>query len=151
MVDSLDAVDRRIINTLQEGLPICERPYEVAGRVLGLAEAELISRLRRLLERGVLSRFGPMYRIEQGGGAVTLAAMAVTEQEVDRVAALLNAQPEVAHNYARAHDFNLWFVLATASPVELVEVVGRLEQLTGHPVILMPKEREYFLDLRLEV
>lgn len=150
MADSLDAVDRCIVNALQEGLPICERPYEAAGRALGLSESELISRLCSLLERGVLSRFGPMYRIEQGGGAVSLAAMAVEEQEVDGVAALLNAQPEVAHNYVRAHAFNLWFVLATASRAELVEAAERLEQLTGHPVFLMPKEREYFLDLRLE-
>lgn len=150
MTELLDAVDRRIVTVLQDGLPLCERPYEEAARDLGLSEAELIVRLESLLARGVLTRFGPLYRIERGGGAVTLAAMAVPDEEVDRVAARLNALVEVAHNYQRAHRFNIWFVLATETPRDVAEVVARIEHDTGHAVYLMPKEREYFLDLRLE-
>jgi DNA-binding Lrp family transcriptional regulator len=73
----MDALDRRIVNQLQGGLPVAERPYEAAARRLGITEAELIERLRRLLDEGTLSRFGPMYDAEEMGGAVTLAAMAV--------------------------------------------------------------------------
>lgn len=150
MAELLDAVDRRIVTVLQDGFPLCERPYEEAARDLGLSETELIGRLEGLLARGVLTRFGPLYRIERGGGAVTLAAMAVPDAEVERVAARLNALVEVAHNYQRAHRFNIWFVLATETPRAVAEVVARIERDTGYPVYLMPKEREYFLDLRLE-
>lgn len=150
MAELLDRVDRCIVNALQQGFPLCERPYEAAGRELGLSEVELIARIEGLLARGVLTRFGPLYRIERGGGAISLAAMAVPGDEVDLVVTRINALEEVAHNYERAHPFNLWFVLATSSQEALQAAVERIERDTGYVVHLMPKEREYFLDLRLE-
>jgi DNA-binding Lrp family transcriptional regulator len=148
---ALDDADRAIVNRLQDGFPICERPFEAAARELGLEESELLGRLERLLQTGVLTRFGPMYRIERAGGAVVLAAMQIPETDLERVVDALNATPEVAHNYLRSHRFNLWFVLATASLEQMDRVIGRIEQATGHPVYAMPKLKEYFLDLRLPV
>jgi DNA-binding Lrp family transcriptional regulator len=147
----LDHADRAIVNRLQHGFPICERPFAEAARDLGLQESELLKRLDRLLQTGVLSRFGPMYQIERAGGAVVLAAMQVPTMDLDRVVAVLNAMPEVAHNYLRSHRFNLWFVLATASQAQVDRVIDRIEEVTGHPVYAMPKLKEYFLDLRLPV
>ncbi|MDP6344573.1 MAG: Lrp/AsnC family transcriptional regulator, partial [Alphaproteobacteria bacterium] len=97
----MDALDRHIINGLQGGFPISERPYAEAAADLGIEEAELLDRLRRLTEDRLLSRFGPMYHAERIGGALTLAAMAVPEGRFEQVAELVNAKPEVAHNYAR--------------------------------------------------
>ena len=94
-----DETDRRIINALQGDFPLVPEPYrEVAAR-LGLDEAELLRRLDAMLERKVLTRFGPMFQIERAGGAVVLAAMRVTEAEFERVTDQVNAFPEVAHNY----------------------------------------------------
>jgi siroheme decarboxylase len=69
----MDEIDRRLVNALQGGFPIAERPYAEAGEQLGLQEDEVIARLGRLLEERVLSRFGPMYDAERLGGALTLA------------------------------------------------------------------------------
>jgi DNA-binding Lrp family transcriptional regulator len=148
---ALDAADRAIVNRLQDGFPLCERPFEAAARELGMEENELLERLERLLQAGVLTRFGPMYRIERAGGAVVLAAMQIPETDLERVVGVLNATPDVAHNYLRSHRFNLWFVLATGSLEQMDRVIGRIEQATGHPVYAMPKLKEYFLDLRLPV
>jgi DNA-binding Lrp family transcriptional regulator len=147
----LDDADRAIVNRLQDGFPICERPFETAAAALGLEEGELLKRVDRLLQTGVLTRFGPMYRIERAGGAVVLAAMQVPAMDLDRVVAVLDDMPEVAHNYLRSHRFNLWFVLATASLEQMDQAIGRIEQVTGQPVYAMPKLKEYFLDLRLPV
>lgn len=141
--------DRAIVNRLQDGIAICERPFLEVACDLGMSEEELIGRLQRLLEAGVLTRFGPMYNIERAGGAFALAAMRVPPEEVERVAETINAYPEVAHNYLREHPFNLWFVLAVAAPDAIDESVSRMQRETGYRVYLMPKEREYFLDLRL--
>ena len=112
----LDTIDRAIIDTLQGGFPICERPYaEVAGG-LGIAEADLLRRLQRLLDRRVLTRFGPLFQVERMGGAFVLAAMRVPESDWQRVLAVVNSLPAVAHNYRRESErnseFNMWFVLA---------------------------------------
>lgn len=146
----LDDVDRRIINGLQEGFPLCDRPYAVAAQHLGLTEAELITRLKRLLEVGVLTRFGPLYNADRMGGANVLAAMAVPEADYGNVAALVNAQPEIAHNYRREHRLNMWFVGAAKTPEKVEATFRHIEDITGYPVYRFPKEQEYFVELKLQ-
>lgn len=146
----MDTVDRAIINAYQGGFPVTSRPYRDAASAIGIGEDELIQRIGRLLETGVLSRFGPMYHAEKLGGGLTLAAMAVPEADFDTVAAIVNAFPEVAHNYARQHHLNMWFVLATETPERIAEVIAEIERATGLPVFDMPKEREFFVGLRFE-
>ncbi len=147
----MDALDRQIVNALQDGFPICERPFAEAAARLGVTEEELIARVARLLEAGTLSRFGPLYHAERLGGALSLAAMQVEPADLERVAAEVNAFPEVAHNYARAHDFNVWFVLATETAERIPEVIAEIERRTGYRVYDMPKLDEYFVGLRFEV
>lgn len=147
---ALDATDRRIVNALQGGLPVCERPYAEAAAGLGLAEEELLARLQRLLADGALSRFGPMYHAERLGGGLTLAAMQVPPTDFERVAAIVNAFPEVAHNYEREHALNMWFVLATETPERIDQVIATIERDTGYTVYNMPKCEEFFVGLRFE-
>lgn len=99
----LSDIDRRILATLQGDFPICERPYAEAAAQLGIGEAELLARLESLLADKVLTRFGPMFQIEEMGGAFVLAALAVPEARYEEVTALVNALPQVAHNYRREH------------------------------------------------
>ena len=145
----MDDTDRRIVNALQGGFPVCDEPFAAVAETLGIGSEELIARLRALLDRGVLSRFGPQYQVERMGGRFVLAALAVPEADFERVAALVNAFDEVAHNYRRDHRLNMWFVLATETPEQIPEAARRIEAATGLPVYLFPKEREYFVQLRL--
>jgi DNA-binding Lrp family transcriptional regulator len=145
----LDAVERRIIDALQGDFPVCERPYAEAAARLGLSEGELLNRLQRLLDAHVLTRFGPMYQVERLGGAFVLAALAVPDGRYDEVAALVNALPQVAHNYRREHVLNMWFVLATETQAGIGEALARIEQDSGLPVFAFPKEREYFVEMKL--
>jgi DNA-binding Lrp family transcriptional regulator len=147
----MDAVDRDIINTLQGGFPICEHPYAVVAERLGIDEADLIQRLERMLEQKQLSRFGPMYHAERLGGGLSLCAMRVPKDEFERVTEQVNAFPEVAHNYARDHEFSMWFVLATETPERVEETCKEIEQATGYRVYNMPKKEEFFVGLKFEV
>jgi DNA-binding Lrp family transcriptional regulator len=145
----IDELDRRIINALQGGFPLADEPYREVAESLGIAEDELIRRLEDLLARRVLTRFGPMFQVEAMGGAFVLAALAVPEERYDEVTALVNSLPEVAHNYRREHALNMWFVLATETPQGIGDAVARIESLTGLPVHAFPKEREYFVEMKL--
>ncbi|HFC54149.1 MAG TPA: Lrp/AsnC family transcriptional regulator [Gammaproteobacteria bacterium] len=147
----MDAIDRAIVNHLQGGFPICHRPYAAVASELGIGESELLQRLERMLERNQLSRFGPMYDAARMGGGLTLCAMALPEKEFDRVAEMVNAYPEVAHNYAREHWLNMWFVLATETPQRIGEVIADIERETGYPVYNMPKKEEFFVGLRFQL
>jgi DNA-binding Lrp family transcriptional regulator len=146
----MDDIDRRIINGLQGGFPLTERPYRDAAAALGLGEADLIARLARLLDGGILSRFGPMYDAGRIGGATCLCAMAVPPERLDAVAALVNRHREVAHNYERVHALNMWFVLAVDRPERVDEVAAEIEEETGMPVLTFPKLAEFFVGLRIE-
>ncbi len=148
---SLDAVDRRIINALQGGFPVCERPFDAAAEELGIGEAELIARLDVLQDSRYLSRFGPMYNAERLGGDVTLAAMEVPRERYETVAETVNAFDEVAHNYARDHRFNMWFVVAAEQPERIAEVLCQIEIETGLQVLSLPKLEEFFIGLKVTV
>lgn len=146
----MDQTDRDIINSLHGGLAICERPYREAALRLGLSEDELLARLARMLEAGVLTRVGPLYQIERMGGAFTLAALHAPAEQYEQVAQQVNALPQVAHNYARDHELNMWFVVATETPGEIDAVIARIERETGCDVFNFPKSREYFVELKLK-
>lgn len=148
-IAALDGVDRALLDLLQGGLPICERPFAAAAAALGLSEDDLVGRLRGLLAEGVLTRFGPLFDAERLGGGVTLAAMAVPPEDFERVAAVVNARPEVAHNYARDHRLNMWFVVATERGADVTRVLAEIAAASGLPVYDMPKLDEYYLGLRL--
>lgn len=149
MPETLSRTDRRLIARLHGGLPLVERPFAAVAAELGLDEDEVITRLQRLLDAGVLTRFGPLFQIERAGGRFVLAAMAVPPVRFDAVAAAVNARPEVAHNYRREHRLNLWFVAAAASPQAVEAAIVAIEADTGLPVLRFPKEREYFVELKL--
>ena len=146
-----DDFDRRIINALQGDFPICDRPFRAAAERIGLGEDELIGRIETMCADGRLSRFGPLFDAEKLGGAVTLAALAVPEDRFDAVAAAVNAHPEVAHNYARDHSLNMWFVASAEKPERIAEVIAAIERETGLDVLDLPKEREFFVGLRLDL
>lgn len=145
----MDERDRRIINGLQCGFPVCERPFLAAARNLGLGEDELIERIGGLLAGGELSRFGPLLNAERLGGAVSLAALSVPGDRFEEVAALVNAHPEVAHNYERDHALNMWFVIAAERQDVISGVISAIEGETGLEVLAMPKLAEFFIGLRL--
>ncbi len=145
----MDAIDRRIVSELQGGFPVCDEPFKESAAVLGVPEQKLIERLRRLCDDGVLSRFGPLFDTEKLGGEITLAAMAVPEGRFEAVTEIVNAHPEVAHNYAREHTLNMWFVIAAETPGRVNRVIAEIEMETGIEVLDMPKVEEFFIGLRL--
>ncbi|MBO6519602.1 MAG: Lrp/AsnC family transcriptional regulator [Rhodospirillales bacterium] len=147
----LDRNDRQIINNLQGGFPVCDAPFAEAGRELGLNEDEMIRHIRGMCDSGVLSRFGPLFNAERLGGEVVLAAIAVPADRFDDVAEAVNAHPEVAHNYARDHRLNMWFVVSAERPGRIDEVIAEIEAETGLHVYPMPKEEEYFIGLKVTV
>ncbi len=147
----MDSIDRAIINNLQGSFPICDHPYQVVAEQLGIEQSELIQRLEQMLEQNMLSRFGPMYHAERLGGGLSLCAMSIPDADFEQVTEQVNAFPEVAHNYARDHALNMWFVLATETTERVAKVLEEIEQTTGYQVYDMPKQHEFFVGLKFEV
>lgn len=145
---ALDPIDRALVTALQDGIPLTPRPYRTLADALGISEQQVVDRIASLLSRKVLTRFGPMFDAVKLGGAFMLAALIVPEDRWDEVCAKVNALPEVAHNYRREHEFNMWFVLGTETPQGIDAAVARIESETGLTVYAFPKEREFFVELK---
>jgi len=146
----MNDVDRNIINMMQEGFPVCERPFASLAEQLNLEENDLVQRVQALLDDGTLSRFGPLYNIEMLGGVYCLVAMRIPEHDLEKVIETVNSYPEVAHNYERTHEFNVWFVLAAESKSQLEDLLSDIETQTGYPVFAMPKLEEFFVRLKFD-
>ena len=147
----MDEIDRNIINQLQGGFPVSDRPYRDVAEKLGTTESELMTRISGMLDDGLLTRFGPLFHAERMGGALSLCALKVPDDRFDEVTEAVNSFPEVAHNYQREHAMNMWFVLATETATQLDEAIHRIEACTGLEVYNFPKQAEYYVGLNLHV
>ncbi|WP_241238710.1 AsnC family transcriptional regulator [Colwellia sp. Arc7-635] len=145
----LSELDKQLINLLQRGLPVAERPFLAIAEQLNSSEDEVLERLNHLMTSRVLTRFGPMFDAVCLGGAFTLAALAVPENRFEEVAAQVNSFDEVAHNYRRTHDFNMWFVVGAESEAEVNQVISSIEKTTALPVLNTPKLEEFYVQLYL--
>ncbi len=147
--DTLDRIDRAILNQLQEDFPLSHHPFQDAAQPLHIDETELIARIGRLREIGAITRFGPFFDAEAMGGAFCLCAMSVPRDRFDEVMTLVNAHPEVAHNYERSHTLNMWFVLACETAAAVEKVARKIERETGLSVFRFPKLKEFFVGFRV--
>ena len=144
-------LERALINHYQGGFPLLEQPFRLVAADLGCSETTLLDTFRQLLDTGILSRFGPLYDVVMLGGGLTLAAMSVPEERFERITAQVNDFAEVAHNYRREHELNMWFVLATESPDEIGITLNKIEQVTGLKVYNFPKQHEFYVGLWLHL
>jgi DNA-binding Lrp family transcriptional regulator len=146
----LDDFDCLLINALHSHFPLSSSPFDELGEQLGYSAQEIMDGVESLQERGVITRFGPLFNIERMGGQFSLCALKVPPERFDKIAALVNAYPEVAHNYQREHAWNMWFVLATESADELDRLFREIVCNTACPGLNLPKEKEFYVGLRLE-
>lgn len=145
----LDDLDRIIVNRLQDGIPLVPLPFDAVANEIGCSPDDVVARTARLLEAGVLTRFGPFFDAEAMGGAFCLCAMAVPAERFEDVARVVNAFDEVAHNYEREHELNMWFVLATESPDGIAAVAAEIARATRIEVLQFPKLEEFFIGFKV--
>lgn len=142
----LSALEKCLLNDYQRGFPLCASPFAVIAEQQGVTEKEVIETLESLQQRGLISRVGPVFA-PQRAGASTLAALSVPDEELQRVADLVSRFGEVNHNYEREHGFNLWFVVTAPDKAHVQRVLDAIEEETGLPVLNLPLERSFYIDL----
>jgi DNA-binding Lrp family transcriptional regulator len=142
---ALDQEDKRLLDLLQEELPLEPRPFAVLGQRLGLKEEEVLARLKRLQEEGVLRHLGASLDSRRLGFVTTLAAVSVPPEEEEKAARTIAAHPEVTHCYLRKHRLNIWFTLVARDYQEIEELLQRISQEVGASVRHFPATRLFKL------
>jgi DNA-binding Lrp family transcriptional regulator len=109
VTDGIDAVDRRIVRATQSGLPLVSRPYAEVGRVTGIAEADVIERLRRMLAAGIIRRIGAVpNHFALGLDRNAMTVWDVVDAEVSRIGRDIGALDFVTHCYHRPRALPVW-------------------------------------------
>lgn len=132
----MDALDKKLLNGIQSGFPVCARPYAAIGEALGMEEEEVLSRLQHLKEKGIIRRIGGNFGPENLGYFSTLCAARVPEGKVDFFADVVNRYPGVTHNYIRENDWNIWFTFIEPSREIIARNLEEIAEETGVADIL---------------
>lgn len=135
-----------LLDIAQRDFPLSPRPYAELALRLGVREDDVIDAFAAMRDARLLSRIGAVYR-PGSAGASTLAAIAVPPENLDAVAAVVTAFPEVNHNYERENAVNLWFVVTAPDETTRDAVLDAIEDDTGLGVLRLPMIEDYHLDL----
>ncbi|MFP8889576.1 Lrp/AsnC family transcriptional regulator [Natrialbaceae archaeon A-CW2] len=148
--EGIDAIDAAIIDGYQSGFPIEERPFRALGEALEIEEDDALERVQRLREQGVFRRFGAVLNPPVIGSS-TLAAVKAPEDRFDDIAEVINGYQQVNHNYARDHEWNMWFVVTAGSRETRDDIIAEIEAETGCTVLVLPMLTDYYIDLEFPV
>lgn len=127
----MEALDRKILEIVQDGFPLEEHPYATLGRILGVSEEEAFDSVERLRKSGVIRRLGGVYDSHRLGYISRLCAGVVGANELESFAAAVDKIPAITHNYVRSHAYNVWFTVIARSESEIQETVRGLEAETA--------------------
>ena len=131
---TIDEMDLRILDALQNDLPLVPDPWGEIGASVGMSGDEVLKRVDRLSEYGIIRGIVPT--LESGKRshmASTLIALRAPEERINEIAAIVNEYPEVSHNFRREHEYNLWFTIAAASPDRIEEIIQEILEKSAIP------------------
>jgi len=148
----MDAVDKKILNILQTRFPVVPEPYDAVGAELGISGDEVLERVKRLKDNGVIRRIGAVFDSRKLGDASTLCAARVPEKQVRSFVEVVNGYPGVTHNYRRSHEYNVWFTFIAPDPDALEKALAEIRQRTGiTDVISMPAVKTFKINAAFEL
>ncbi|MEY7851897.1 Lrp/AsnC family transcriptional regulator [Natrarchaeobius sp. A-rgal3] len=148
--EAIDDVDAAIVDGYQSGLPVETRPFDRIGEQLGIDGDDALERVSRLADLGIVRRFGAVLNPPVIGSS-TLAAVKAPEERFEEIATVINGYRQVNHNYARDHEWNMWFVVTAGSRETRDEILAEIEARTGCRVLDLPMLTDYYIDLEFPV
>ena len=127
----MESLDEKILDVVQDGFPLEDRPYAALGALLGLSEEQAFARVEALRESGVIRRLGGVYSSRALGYISRLCAGVVPEDNLDDFASAVNKIPAITHNYIRSHAYNVWFTIIAQSETEIEKTILGLQAETA--------------------
>lgn len=149
---TIENMDRKLLNLIQTDFPVVPEPYRVLGEALGIGEDEVIARIRKLIEKGVIRRLGGIFDSRKLGYCGALCAMKVEDERIDQVAGVVNSYSGVTHNYLREHHFNMWFTVLAESKEEMDGIINEIRERTGiEEMMILPAENIFKIRVNFDL
>jgi DNA-binding Lrp family transcriptional regulator len=128
----MDEIDNKLLTEMTKGIPLTGEPFSEIGQQLGITQQEVINRLVRLKQEGVIRRFGASIKPNSiGYSANALVAWKAPEKRISDIGEYLSKIPEISHCYERKTvlgrwDFNLYTVIHAQERENIHRIVNQL-------------------------
>jgi siroheme decarboxylase len=148
----MDTIDKKILNIIQKDFPVVAEPFKVVAEKLGVAEDEVLERIRNLQEGGIIRRIGAVFDSKKMGYASTLCAARVPKEKLKKFVAVVNSYAGVTHNYRRSHEYNVWFTFIAPDQETLNRCLAEIRDKTGvTEIISMTATKTFKIDATFEL
>jgi DNA-binding Lrp family transcriptional regulator len=132
----MDEIDKKLLNILQKEFPLEERPFLIVAERCGIREDDVLARVQKMKDEGIIRRIGAVFDGAKLGRVSTLCAARVPEDKIDNFVRVVNASKGVTHNYRRSHEYNIWFTVSAATAEALADFLKDVKEKTGVTDIL---------------
>jgi siroheme decarboxylase len=145
----IDDLEKTIIALIQGDLPAGLQPFAVLAERLGIGEDDLLAKLKSLVQRGIIRRFGATLRHKEAGFiSNAMVAWLVPEDRVEETGKAVAAFQEVSHCYQRKPQkgwaYNLYTMIHGYSKEQCVQIAGRMSREAGiDQYIVLFTEKEF--------
>jgi len=149
---ALDELDRELLNRVQTRVPLTARPFAALAEELGSTEDDILLRMQRLEDLGIVRRLGPIVNYAAWGMSGALVAAKLAPERVESARAAVGEFPEITHAYLRDHAWNLWFTVIAEDEGKRDAIVARVAERVGlSEVRILPKGKSFKLGVRFEL
>ncbi len=148
----MDNINKKLLEIIQDGFPISPEPYKDLAICIGISEEEVIQRIGRLQDMGIIRRLGAIFDSRKLGYKSTLCAMKVPKDQITTVAKIINTYPGVTHNYLREHTYNMWFTLIAPSKEHIDMICNEIMELSRiQDLLQLPAKRFFKINVKFSV
>lgn len=149
---SMDDIDKQILNRIQSDFPIVSHPYREIAKRFNISENEVIQRIKRLKDEGIIRRIGGNFHSSRLHFTSTLCAASVPEEKIEHFVEVVNQFPGVTHNYLRNHAYNVWFTFIAENKAFIENALNEISRETGVSEILnLPAEKTFKIKVDFDV
>jgi DNA-binding Lrp family transcriptional regulator len=132
----LSPLDKKIIRRLQGDIPLTAYPYKDMAKELDIDEDELISRIKKYNETGILKRISAiLYHRQAGFNANAMVVWKVNNEDICSIGEYMSSIPEVSHCYERITysfwDYNLYTMIHHKNIEKCNEIIQNISTTTG--------------------
>jgi DNA-binding Lrp family transcriptional regulator len=148
----MDGIDKKILNIIQKEFPVAAEPFKVIAERVGITEDEVLERISKLKQEGIIRRIGAVFDSRKMGFVSTLCTARVPEEKLKAFVEAVNSYAGVTHNYRRNHEYNVWFTFIAPDEETLEKFLAEIRDKTGViDIISMPAVRTFKIDASFEL
>ncbi len=151
MIESMDKTDKQILGIINKGIGITGRPWSAVAEDIGISEDEVVHRIARLRDEGIIRRIGAVIDTKTIGWTSTLCAADVPDHLLEEYSAVVGGYEEVTHNYLREGRPNCWFTVIAPDRDRLLGVLAEIEQRLGIRLQSFPARKVFKIRVRFDV